>query len=151
MITVGELVHSVTKAEVLAALARLYHGPGEDPEGYSHVFDELCDMQPLPTNLSCLISGDAEQLSFDVSGIEDGDPRHYGIEFVDWRQWLSMPVIVDPSMGEISQAEMLAHVMAEMTWAGYSYGDAEDFGDEISDLVDEAREMLDQPKGRYDA
>ncbi len=147
MPTVGELIHSVRKDAVLASLALTYEGDGEDPEGYSEAWDTLLNMQPKPTTLSCLLSFlSAPGLSaggcVDVSGIEPNDPQHYAIEFVEWAQWLSMPVIVSDELGDMSPVEQLAHVFYELTWGGYSQDSQQAQREIIDDRYEEVKDML---------
>lgn len=137
MRTVGELIHSIDKEAVLATLAKTYHGTGEDPEGYSDAWDTLLSMQPKLTKLSCVLS--RKKFGVDVSGREGDDPQLYAIEFVDWREWLSMPIVIDPSIGDMSDTEQLAHVLYELTWGGYDPETQQAMVDEIDDRIEEIK------------
>jgi hypothetical protein len=56
----------------------------------------------------------------DVSGLLEGHEDLLAIEFVDWRQWLSMRVFPGDGMADASPQTVLAAVLSEMTFAGYS-------------------------------
>ena len=146
MKTVGELLHSVQKGDVLASLAITYTGEGEDAEGYDKAWDILLTIQPKMTTLSCvlaLVERPVNWKGIDVSGLEAGDTEtHYAIEFVDWAEWLSMPVIVDPSAGDLSEVEQLVHILYEMTWGGYTPATQQEHLEEIQDRYEETKEMF---------
>ncbi len=144
MITIGELIHSVKKEAVFASLAFVYDGESESPEGYSRAWDTLLSLQPKSTTLSCLLS--TAEFGVDVSGIEPNDPTHYAIEFVDWAEWLSMPVIIAPELGDMSPVEQLTHILYELTWGGYDPKNQQDQFQEIEDRVEEVKEILDKEK-----
>lgn len=150
MPTVGELIHSLDKAKVLGTLPRLYRGKGEDPEGYDQMWDTLKGLQPKFTDMSVVLSrrwslDKPPKPRVEVSGIKDGEQQHYAIEFVDWQEWLSMPIIVAEELQPMPSEEQLAHCLYEMSWAGYTQSEIKEQFDTILDRVDEAKEMLDEP------
>lgn len=142
--TVGELMHSVSKEAVLASLAMTYTGDGEDPDGYSRMWDQMLDMQPELTDVRCMLSH--SEHGIDVSGIEEGSDVHMAIEFVPWAQWLSMPVVVDPKLGDMSPVEQLCHVFYEIAWGGYTEEDQRGTLDMIDERCDELKQMLENKK-----
>ncbi|OKO69339.1 hypothetical protein AC629_41290 [Bradyrhizobium sp. NAS80.1] len=54
----------------------------------------------------------------DVSGTIEGSDDLLAIEFVDWRQ--SMPVVLGSGMADTPPLTVLAAILNEMTFAGYS-------------------------------
>ncbi|WP_407116159.1 DUF6557 family protein [Bradyrhizobium sp. LMG 9283] len=50
----------------------------------------------------------------------EGQENLLAIEFVDWRQWLSMRVVLGDGIAEASPQAVLAAILNEMTFAGYS-------------------------------
>jgi hypothetical protein len=147
MATVGELIHSLNKADVMAALARLYTGEGEWPEGYEMVWDRLLAMQPKLTTISVYLAGspsddDPPEMWIDVSGRQDGSAENWAIEFVEWPEWLSMPVTVSPELADMPDVEKLAHCLYEMTWPGYNPEAIAEKLEDICSSVEEAKEAL---------
>src|SRR5580658_2375468 len=147
MPTVGDLIHSLDRAKVLAELARLYSGDGEDPEGYEEMWETLKGLQPKLSEMSVLLGrswsvDEPPEAIVDVSGIKEGDGEHYAIEYVDWQEWLSMPIIVSEDLQPMSGEEQLAHCLYEMSWAGYSQADIKERCDAILDSADDAKEAL---------
>ena len=147
MPTVGDLIHSLDKEAVFAHLARLYQGDGESPEGYNNVWHFLKNLQPKMSDTSILISrrwslDDPPEPRIDVSGTKGGSSEHWAIEYVEWQEWLWMPILVDKEIQPMADEEALAHCMYEMTWAGYTQSDIKEQYDEIIDRVDEVRESL---------
>ena len=142
--TVGELLHSTKKPDVMAVLFHLYTGSGEDPEGYDRMWDTLLRLQPEPTTTSIYLGrtmsdDDPPEPWVDVSGREPNDPQSWAIEFVDWAQWLSMEIEVDPALANMPDEEKLAHCLYEMTWAGYDREAAACRMEELVESVEEAK------------
>ncbi len=139
--TLGELIHSLDKDEVLDKLKELYQGPGEDLEGYQEVWEKLKVMQPENTTISVQIT--KRQYFLDgqdyihVSGIKPNDPQTYAIKYVPWEQWLSMEITTDLNLTDI---EKVAHCLYEMTWAGYNQETIAEQIEEINDRVEEVKE-----------
>ena len=150
--TVGELIHSLSKQAVLDTLAHLYTGKGEWPEGYASLWEELRKMQPVLTDCSVVLSrtwssDDEPEPLVDVSGRMKGDTQLYAIEFVPWQEWLSMPIEVDAELQPMPLEEQLAHCFYEMTWAGYTQSEVGDRLEEITDRVEEVKEAWEkEPK-----
>lgn len=147
MRTVGELMHSLSKARVLAELSTLYNGSGEDPAGYDQMWDTLKSLQPKLTKLSVVLSrrwslDEPPEPWVDISGVEAGDPQHLAIEYVDWGEWLSMPVHVAPEIQPMSPEEQLAHCLYEMSWAGYTQAVIKEQYDEILDMAEEVKILI---------
>jgi hypothetical protein len=146
MVTVGELIHSLKKDDVLAKLKDLYQGPGEDPEGYEEVWEKLKGMQLQTTTITVYISQrqsfSNSNIYIDVSGKEPSEDQLYAIEFVPWPQWLTMEITVAPELEPMSDIEKLAHCLYEMTWAGYSQETIADELEIINDRVEEIKEMF---------
>jgi hypothetical protein len=147
MPTVGDLIHSLDNAKVLSELARLYQGEGEDLDGYAEMWLVLKDLRPKLTKMSVLLSrrwsdDDPSEPCVDISGVETGDPQQYAIEYIEWQEWLSMPVIVAAELQPMGAEEQLAHCLYEMTWAGYRQEDIAEQKQEIVDSVAEVEELI---------
>lgn len=115
--TVATLVASVSDADLVAALHRLYYkGQAEQADGYLEVLAKLRAMKPEPTTMDCVLV--REKSAIHVHGVEMGDPTHWAIEYVSWPHWLGMAVHLHQGL-ELSEADMLANILYEMTWAGF--------------------------------
>lgn len=145
--TVGELIHSLRKEDVLACLATTYKGKGEDPEGYSQMWDTLVTLQPKAGDLSCLI--DKVEHGIDVSGIKEGEDEHYAIEFVDWREWLFMPIVLSEETSGLSEIEQMTHILYEIAWGGYTQEIQQDTFTEILDRKEEVDKMIEEDKEKF--
>jgi hypothetical protein len=66
------------------------------------------------------VQREARRRYIDVSGTIDGNDVLLAIEFVDWRQWLSMRVILGDGMADPPPSTVLAAILNERTFAGYS-------------------------------
>jgi len=151
-----QLVETVTWEEVLVALRRhYYYGKKDCPvEGYQHVWDQLLQLplvdQPgwsleiKPWDESELDPNKPENaLPADVTGRRHGDDRNYAIEYTRWEEVLSMVVL--PS--SYTDAENVAHILWEITFAGYDQDqiqrqieDINKRAEEVSNMTPEERE-----------
>ena len=136
--TIATLVASVTDAELVAALHRLYYkGQAEQAQGYLEVLAKLRAMKSEPTTMDCVLAREDEAVH--VYGVEMGDPTHWAIEYVPWSRWLGMAVHLERGL-ELTDADILANILYEMTWAGFD----EDEIAEQRDGIMEAVESIDE-------
>jgi hypothetical protein len=117
MSTVGELFRRTGRNAVIAAIERLYPKNPGPRSGYERVWLQIIAMRPTPTKMKCVLAL-TDNSFIDVSGKIDGDPNSYAIEFRPWAEWLGMIVEVEPPL-VLSKTETVAHVLWEMTFAGY--------------------------------
>ncbi len=146
-----ELVDKHTWDDVWAALIRLYPDQDKSLEGYRYVFATLRTLQPAESKMRiCLADvpeGDGGESYTDVSGRngslrKDNNPDFFqddetgnqeeawGLDFVDWAEWLSMTIDPD-TLARYPQADILAHCLWEMTFYGYT---PEDIKKKIEEL-----------------
>jgi hypothetical protein len=119
MSTVGDLIRRTGRDAAIAAIERLYPKKPGPRSGYERVWLELIAMWPTPTSMKCVVALTNPPDSFvDVSGKIEGDPTSYAIEFRPWAEWLGMTVEVKPPL-VLTEIETVAHVLWEMTYAGY--------------------------------
>lgn len=147
--TVGELIHSIKFEEMLSAMTTAYGDHADrNSDGYRQVWDTLHNLQPKNTTKSVQIEVDKDYEGnpwFIVGGI-DKEGQRWAIEFEDWSEWLSMPVISPP---EMSETEQLAHILWEMTFFGYNQGAIDDIKQEIFDRKEEAEEQYKSEKCKF--
>lgn len=135
MTTVGDLFKSVPFPDLIAALENGYediHVPS-----YQHAWKRIMAMTPVDSVMTCCIGWVPKDEFcdgyFDVYG-EEGDGERFGIEFHPWAMWLAMPVkVVDC---DLSEAQMLAHIMWEMTFFGFDDGTIQEQWQELNDIVE---------------
>ncbi len=148
MSTVGDLIHSLDKAKVFAEL--VHHGADEDLDGYGQMWQTLLRLQPKLTDATVMLKRewsieDPPKFYVDVSGIKQGDPQLWAIEYVEWQQWLAMEIIVADELQPMSLEEQLAHCLLEMSWSGFTQEEVQKRHDEIIDRLDEVKEELNTP------
>jgi len=119
MSTVGELFHRTERDAVIAEIERLYPKNPGPRSGYERAWVEILAKQPKPAATKCVVALVNRAEPFvDVSGRKDDDPVAYGLSFVPWREWLGMTVVVRPPL-RLTETEIVAHILWEMTYAGY--------------------------------
>lgn len=141
---IGELFHSLERDDVIAALEAAYPNQVKNRAGYLRAWHEIVELQPQPTDLVCrlqLIKADPpdpdESDRVDVAGLRPGNDTAYAIELVPWENWLSMDVLLD-GVDDATPQQVLAHVLWEMTWAGY---DRKAVAKRASDLNEKVEEI----------
>ncbi|MGY3581998.1 hypothetical protein ACVIGB_001079 [Bradyrhizobium sp. USDA 4341] len=121
--TVAELFANLHRDEVVDELERQRPHQEENRAGHIEAWNEIVGLQPLPTEYACqlsLVRQTTGRSYVDVSGRSTGSDELFAIEFVDWRQWLSMEVVVESELSGFPPETLLAAILYEMTFAGYS-------------------------------
>ncbi|OKO83065.1 DUF6557 family protein [Bradyrhizobium sp. AS23.2] len=121
--TVGDLFASLDRDAVIGELERQSPPAGSEPGGARRslgrdrrpeaAFDGIC----LPSRSG---AARARTQLHRLSGTIEGGEDLLAIEFVDWRQWLSMPLVLGTGMADAPPSTVLAAILNEMTFAGYS-------------------------------
>lgn len=141
--TVATLVESVSDDDLVAALGRLhYKDQDKQSEAYLGMRAKLREMKAEPTAMDCVLSrcwsmDDPPEPVVDVSGVRMGDPKSYAIAYEPWSQWLGMAVKAEPGL-ELSDSDMLANILYEMSWAGF---DEEEIAERKTKILDAANEI----------
>jgi hypothetical protein len=120
--TVAELFASLDRDEVIGELERQRPRQILNRDGHVEAWNEIVGLKPLPTEYACrvdLVRNRSGQNHLDVSGVIEGSEYLLAIEFVDWRQWLSMRVVLGAGVADVSPLTVLAAILDEMTFAGY--------------------------------
>lgn len=135
MTTVSDLLRNSNCDAVLAEIRRVYPTtPDASIEGYRRVWEELLATKPESSDLTCELYHDGPAPFVAVHG-RDSDGTAWGIEYMSWDQWLGMNVSTLPEVGDISQTEVLAHILWEMTWAGFSNDEIQKKANAMMDSV----------------
>ncbi|MBY0561475.1 DUF6557 family protein [Hyphomicrobium sp.] len=144
--TVASILAGVDAEAIVTALGELYDK--QDGEEYRETIARLRAMTPKPTVMGCRLartfSLDEPPLpTVDVYGVRPGDALHYAIEFEPWAEWLMMDVHVEPPL-ELSDAEIIANILYEMTFCGFEESEITERIDEIKDAAEEAFAAIDK-------
>ena len=117
----ADLLRNVDEAEVLRELASSYPKEAASVAGYSKVLDQLRGLAPASTDTTIVVTlrppdEDTDHAWWDVSG-DDGSGTSWALDFRPWAEWLGMRFRVED--GELSDAQIVAHVLWEMTFHGF--------------------------------
>lgn len=122
----NELIKNIAFDDVWEVMEREYHVKKGDYEVYRRVLEELKVLNSSACNSEItLVVAKVEDFSepgtyiFEVFGIKAGDQEHYGLEMSPWEEWLSAKVL-EKSIDKYGGAAVVAHVLYEMTFFGYS-------------------------------
>jgi len=155
-----ELIKKVSFDEVWEILKGEYDVPEKGKSDYKQVFDELIDM-----NLK-LDSGDAKEKKvtigvcefedllepgkfvFDVFGISHGDSNRYSLSLETWSNWLSYEVL-DKSIQIYGEAVVLAQIIFDMTFYGYSSKEVEDRHQEVVGALNDSYKIIEDGKAEF--
>jgi len=143
--SVASLLARTSDRLIIDAVERLYE---EDAGGgYAKVLMKLRSLDPRPTVMNVRLSrewslDDTPEPFVDVSGEVMGDATRYAIEFTPWAEWLSMAVFIDNELKPIPDADVIAHVLYEITWGGWTEEDAQETVAELNLAHTEAMDEL---------
>jgi hypothetical protein len=124
MKTFGQILEETAWPQVWEQLQKLYNIPDEGGTAYKCAFTEV---RGLPNK-----SSDVKQ-SITITQFvdEDGDNKVYwdvsgdgwfALEFTPWDEWKGMEILPE-TLEQFSTAEIAAHCLEEMTFAGFSQQD----------------------------
>ena len=151
--TVSTLVAAVSPDDLAGGIRRLYWANQEDDlDAYLALQARLKEMKSAPTTMSCVLSrewsdDDPPESIIHVHGQEMGDEQNYAIGFEPRANWLGMEVRSDPEL-ELSDADLLASILCEMSFYGFDEQDVGDVKDELMERKDEVDRMIEE--GRID-
>ena len=120
---VGDLFRTLDRDTVIAELERQRPAYVSHRAGHIEAWDEIVTLTPLSTEFSCHIgmrAGADGKTHFDVFGVLAGSDERWSLTFVDWRAWMAMEVVIDDVAAGATQEAILAAIIDEMTFHGYS-------------------------------
>jgi hypothetical protein len=122
-----ELIHKYQWWEILDKVVELYGE--ENADEYGAAIQEIQNMLPLESRAYIVVQEEREDLYdighstlyYDVSGVvEDDETRELiAMEFEDWGVWLGSDIAKE-TLETLDEIEILAHVVWEMTFCGFS-------------------------------
>ena len=120
------LINNTNYNGVWAVIEKEYNLKKSARQAYEAVFEELKIIEPKPCDppVICVVAKLENWLSpgefiFDVFGIISGDKNHYALEINPWDEWLNYDIL-NKSIEVYGQEEVLAHILYEMTFFGFS-------------------------------
>jgi len=147
-----ELIKKTDFDEMWVELKKAYDIPDKVKLVYRGVVDELEEISiENPTNLDevftigvCELEDVLEPgtLVFDVFGISHDNTGRYSLMFAPWSNWLSYDIL-DKSIDIYGETVVLAHILYEMTFNGYSSNDTEQKQQKIIEKLYEAKKSID--------
>lgn len=145
---------------LLDTIACIFPDQESSLEGYSEVIDKLLAMEPAPTDIRIYSEWmeDEDERWLRVNGRKEGytwadaEPKYaeerddqilcpLAIEYEPWAQWLSMEIRPE-EQGTTSTLELLAHILYEMTWAGFDEETVQGQLQELNSAMEDAKQRI---------
>lgn len=160
-----ELIQQFNTEEVAAKIIELYPDQEKNLGGYINAYNELLQTQPTDNNNFIIVVsqhtslGDWDGDYVDVAGrkvvpdtnrevngdwykSDDANEPYVGLYAIEGTPW---PVMVNweiESQLDIEPIAILAHIVWEMTWAGYSNEEVQAWNDNLKLTLSEAMEDI---------
>jgi|GEM_PF-2127252 len=148
----NELINKAEFDEVWMEIKNAYNIPNKVKSVYEGVYDELKEISINAQTMSdeafiigvCELEDALEPgvFVFDVFGISHNDSNRYSLIMEPWSDWLSYDVL-DKSVELYGSTIVLAHILYEMTFYGYSSHDSKKKQEEITGKLKEAQQSID--------
>lgn len=115
------------------------------------VWNELLNTKPTKSkdedveNSCIVINNETENGDpiVDVCLLNETKNETYGIDFLDWSELINKKIKTNFSGSELTESEILAHILWEITFWGFSADKVKSVGSKIIDEADEAVEEID--------
>jgi hypothetical protein len=150
-----DLVGRVGWPAAEAALVEAYPGEAERVHRYRAVYERLVSLEPVPCDFVLRIEprqDDHEEwlevLGEDGSFREDGELERFALELMPWSKWLGVAV-PEELRRELGDAEIVAHCLYEMTFAGFDEETIQAEVEELSRRVRELDEMTPEEREKH--
>ena len=169
-----EIISDVDWRKVAKSLIRLYNINENNLQDYFNVFIKLQSLEAKNTNMRICITwvppdpkwGDKDDIGYwDIHGRDgtlhkdtDGAKLFpnaseewlnsevtWALEFNKWEVWIGMEI--DPNTAnniELRKADIVAHILYEMTFVGYDEEEIQDKADELKERVEEVKNMSEE-------
>ena len=133
-----DLINTTPTSDIITECARIDETNGDVP--YRHVLDKLAELAPGKADFAIMLSpyDEGEGRILDVSGVHEGDPQSYGIEFCPWEEWLDADVRFKGV--DLTPAQMVAQCLYEMTFIGFDQEEIQDRADQMHEMVEDIME-----------
>ncbi|MBN2259247.1 MAG: hypothetical protein JW702_01755 [Clostridiales bacterium] len=148
----NELIKKVEFDEVWMEIKNAYDFPNKVKSVYEGVYDELKEISINAQKSSdeaftigvCELEDVLEPgvFVFDVFGISHDDSNRYSLIMETWNNWISYDVL-DKSVELYGTTIVLAHILYEITFYGYSSHDSKKKQEEITEELKGVQESID--------
>ena len=165
-----QLIDDTTWEQIEEALIRIYNVTPHNMEGYMSVVQKLSNMTPKESDMRICIDwtppdGFNETGYWDIHGRDgtlhkDTDDAKlfpkaeedwlnsevtWGLEFNKWEEWIGMEIDSNTANNiELRRADIVAHILYEMTFVGYDEEEIQDKADELKERVEEVKNMSEE-------
>ncbi len=125
--------------EVAIAIVSSYPNQRKSLRGYEDVFELLQKRTPIASDCQLVIESvedDSEpgQSYYHLFGKKEGDEKNWSLMFCPWSEWMGMEVS-EVTLSELSDAQIVAHCLFEMTFFGFSEERMERVKNSLDDTV----------------
>lgn len=163
----NEMFKKADLSEVLKELYTLYPEEEKNDAGYKEaLYEILIETSPIKGEITERITVDRVYKQYedpildtdDYINIYSVDPKaeedefgrsgediHWALEFTPWENWLAMEVeVVTPDSRCDTRNKILAHILYEMTFCGYSNKEIKAEKDELISIKNELDKLLEE-------
>ncbi len=127
--TLYELYRETEFEDLWQVLQQAYELPDKAMSAYRNAYDELCALSPTASKKTgtlvvakLLDTIEENAYVFDVFVKHPGDEERYALSLSPWEEWIAYPVH-GKSVELYGAAAVLAHILYDMTFWGYSQKD----------------------------
>jgi len=152
----GDLITNSFWLRVETVFSNIYPDQLDYLDDYEYVFDQLKSLKPKESNITIIVSYEAD--SFDneqyvnVSGYDNSKTipsndltESLALEFTPWEEWLGMN-IDQASLNDFSSYEIMCHCLHEMTFMGFDQKEIKNELDKIKEAVEDYKNMTEEEK-----
>ena len=166
-----ELLDDTSWSQIEEALKRLYDVTDHNFEGYMNVVQKLSTMNPKESQMRICINWvppdgkfvdngywdvhgkdgtlhkDTDDVKFFPNAGEEflNSEVTYALEFSKWCEFLGMEIDTDTANNiELSKADIVAHILYEMTFVGYEEEEIQEKANELKKRAEEIENMSEE-------
>ena len=152
--TVADIINNVTFDDVFTALVGWFPDQYDNRDGYEKAFADILNRKPRKHRLNDLYIHIEKEVEdgreyANVNGKDMNTGRKYGIEFCSWDDWVTM-FITEETLEALTNEEIVAACLYEMTFFGYSEGAVIEQLDTMQKNVEEAMEKYEKKYERQE-
>ena len=148
--TLYQMLRRVPEDDILDTLLQLDLVNSDEIDAYLRVIQRLKeDTDPdivdgISSIVVDLILEDDRKAWGNVSGIDAGCDQKLAIEFEPWPKWLPAKVIRGLNADQLTDGEVLAYILWEMTWVSDDPDDIAKRREEVVSSVKRLRNLIDE-------
>lgn len=135
--TLNELVDKVNFSDMWDKFKNIYPDSENSIDGYRDVYITLKDIEPEEYDLRIVVEYSISDEWYYVYGREKNSLENYGLDFIDWEKCLSMEI---ENKENLSDEELLVHIMWELTFYGFSQEEVGEEGEKIEKRLESVEE-----------